>query len=132
MDHPIQSETNKKSTSQSMQIIIPYNELKRNNDMFILQLSSNNRVCPEGFYVALISTIVENYENPEKDLEYGINMLGSIIEKFVSISDMFEPNNNSDHENCFVTNSYDSATHFENTAIHILDLFEKINNKLSG
>lgn len=128
MDHPIKTGVD---DGGSMQIIIPQSELKRNNDMYILQFSSDNKVCPEGFYIAIISTVVENMSNPIKDLEYGISMLGKTIETFISISDMFEPIDNNDRENkkCFISSSYDSATHFENTAGNILELFEKITGK---
>lgn len=58
MDHPI---PNLKPTAKSCQIIIPQSELKRHNDMYILQLCDEYKVCPEGKYVVIISTVVENY-----------------------------------------------------------------------
>nr|CCC89855.1 putative RAB GDP dissociation inhibitor alpha [Trypanosoma congolense IL3000] len=126
MNHPI---PNMKLESHSCQIIIPQKELKRKNDMYILQLGSNNKVCPQGFYIAIIGTTVENTDNPMADLQPGLKVIGSTIETFVSVSDLYEPLDDGTSTKCFVSNSYDAATHFESAAANILDLFKRIHGK---
>ena len=117
--------------SQSCQIIIPQKELKRTHDMYVLQLAGENKVCPEGTYVAIIGTTVENYANPEADIEAGLKLLpaGGIIEKFISVSDLYEPLDNGVESKCFISKSYDSATHFESAAENILEMFHAIHGK---
>lgn len=127
MQQPI--DTGMKPASKSCQIIIPQSELKRKNDMYILQLSADNKVCPDGFYIAIIGTVVENFQNPVADLEPGLKLLPKVLDTFVSVSDMFEPVDDGTATGTFVTNSYDAATHFESAAANILDLFQRIHGK---
>ncbi|EKF32965.1 RAB GDP dissociation inhibitor alpha, putative [Trypanosoma cruzi marinkellei] len=126
MNHPI---PNLKVDCNSCQIIIPQKELKRNNDMYILQLGANNKVCPEGYYIAIIGTAVENVENPEMDILPGLRVIGDTLETFFSVSDLYEPMEDGKVSRCFISNSYDAATHFESAAANILDLFQRIHGK---
>jgi Rab GDP dissociation inhibitor len=99
--------------------------------MYVLQLAGENKVCPEGTYVAIIGTTVENFANPEADIEAGLKLLpaGAIIEKFISVSDIYEPLDDGVASKCFVSKSYDSATHFESAAENILEMFHRIHGK---
>ncbi|KAH9598798.1 GDP dissociation inhibitor [Trypanosoma melophagium] len=126
MNHPI---PNLKVQCNSCQIIIPQKELKRRNDVYILQLGANNKVCPEGFYIAIIGTTVENPSNPELDILPGLKVIGETIETFISVSDLYEPVEDGSTSKCFISNSYDAATHFESAAENILDLFKRIHGK---
>lgn len=63
LDHPI-PETN---DVPSVQIILPAKQLGRNNDVYISMVSSTHCVCAKGFFVAMVSTIVES-ENPEEEI----------------------------------------------------------------
>lgn len=126
MDHPIPGI---KGDVESCQIIIPQSELNRKNDMYILQLGEANKVCPPGKYIAIIGTVVENAEDPEKDILPGLRVIGSTLETFVSISILCEPLDDGKGSNCFISKSYDAATHFEESAADILSLFERIHGK---
>eukprot|EP00331_Platyophrya_macrostoma_P033501 CAMPEP_0176459688 /NCGR_PEP_ID=MMETSP0127-20121128/33455_1 /TAXON_ID=938130 /ORGANISM="Platyophrya macrostoma, Strain WH" /LENGTH=443 /DNA_ID=CAMNT_0017850731 /DNA_START=61 /DNA_END=1392 /DNA_ORIENTATION=- len=126
LDHPI---PNVGKTTNSCQIIIPQKEVKRQNDIYILQLSGVNKVCPDGKYIVIIGTVVENLDNPAADLEHGLKLIGDVLHKFVSVSDLYEPLENGSASKCFISNSYDAATHFEGAAQNILDLFQRIHGK---
>lgn len=125
MDHPI---ANTKD-SNSCQIIIPQKELKRNHDIYVLQMSEGNKVCPKGKYIAIIGTIVENPQNPQADIEPGLKLLGSTIETFVSVSPLYAPRDDGRASKCFISQSFDPATHFESAAADILDIFQRIHGK---
>ena len=127
LEHPIA--TGQKTADASLQIIIPQSELNRQNDMYVLQLGADNKVCPEGFFIAIVGTVVENTANPELDLAPGLALLGPIKEKFVSVSDMYEPLDDGQKTRVFVSKSYDAATHFESAAEDILSLFQRVHGK---
>ncbi|EPY29146.1 rab-GDP dissociation inhibitor [Strigomonas culicis] len=126
MDHPIKG---LKTDANSCQIIIPQSEVNRKNDIYILQLCGDNKVCPEGKYIAIIGTVVENPSNPVADIDVGLRLLSPTIETFASVSDMFVPTDDGVKSKCYISNSYDPATHFESAANNILDLFQKIHGK---
>lgn len=126
LDHPI---PNTKTTSNSCQIIIPQSEAKRSHDIYVLQLGSNLNVCPANIFIAIVGTTVENEANPLADLEPGVKLLGPVIESFVQVQDLFEPLEDGVASGCFISNSYDSATHFESAAQNILDIFQRITGK---
>jgi Rab GDP dissociation inhibitor len=125
MDHPIP----KTNDSNSCQIIIPQKELKRQSDVYILQLSGVNKVCPEGKFIAIIGTTVENPQNPEADIEVGLKLLGPVLHKMVSVSELYAPLEDGSSSRCYISNSYDSATHFESAAQNILGMFQRIHGK---
>lgn len=49
-----------------------------------------NMVTPKDWYVALVSTTVET-NNPENEIRPGLALLEPIYQKFVSVSDIYEP-----------------------------------------
>lgn len=53
-------------------------------------ISHTNYVTPKDKYLAIVSTTVET-DNPEKELEPGLNLLGNIDKKFLKVSDIYEP-----------------------------------------
>jgi len=124
LDHPIP----KTNDSNSLQIIIPQKETKRKSDIYVLQLSGVNKVCPDGKFIVIIGTSMES-ENPEQDIAPGLALIGPVLHKFLSISDTFTPIEDGSTSRCFISNSYDSATHFESAAENILDLFQRIHGK---
>lgn len=126
LDHPI---PNIGKDTNSCQIIIPQKEVKRKNDIYILQLSGINKVCPDGKFIVIIGTVVENESNPELDLEHGLKLIGPYLHKFTSVSDLFAPLEDGSTSRCFISHSYDAATHFEGAAANILDLFQRIHGK---
>lgn len=76
LDHPIPSTNN----SDSCQIIIPQRQLGRRYDVYIACVSHAHSVAAPGFYVAMISTIIET-ATPEKEIEFALGLLGPIREK---------------------------------------------------
>lgn len=85
--------------SDSVQIIIPQNQVGRRNgeflrracvhksltqvvDIYIAMVSSTHNVCAKDVYIAIVSTIVET-DKPELEIAPGLNLLGQISEKWV-------------------------------------------------
>jgi len=126
MDHPIEQTKG----AQSSQIIIPCTACvpPRKHDIFLLQLSEVHKVVPAGMYVAIISTVAET-EDPESELRPGIALCGKLLESFTSVSPMYAPKDDGRTSRAFISDSYDSSSHFEATAKNILDLFERITGK---
>lgn len=117
--------------STSCQIIIPHRQVSppRRSDIYVLVLSYNHRVCPEGFYIALVSTSVETNQ-PEDEVTPGIQLLGnSVLEKFYSVDDLYEPVEYAHQDNIFISRSYDATTHFESTMDDVFEIYEKIFSK---
>jgi Rab GDP dissociation inhibitor len=82
-------------------------------------------VTPKDWYVALVSTTVET-TNPESEIKPGLQLLEPIFQKFVSISDLYEPVDDGTASKLFITSSYDATTHFESTCLDILDVYRRI------
>lgn len=116
--------------SSSCQIIIPAAQVSptRENDIYVLVLSGKHKTTPEGKFLALVSTTVET-ENPEKELAPGVDLLGEVVESFVSVDDLYEPLNDGREDRLFVTKSYDATTHFETTVDDVFDVYQRIFNK---
>jgi Rab GDP dissociation inhibitor len=54
-------------------------------------VSNTHLICAQGFYIAIISATVETNE-PEKEIQPAIDILGDIMDMFVSISDLYDVN----------------------------------------
>ena len=59
-------------------------------DIYVSCISDTNQVAAKGKFLAIISTTVET-SNPEDELTAGLDLLGSYDEKFVWVSDLYEP-----------------------------------------
>eukprot|EP00756_Hemistasia_phaeocysticola_P014953 Hpha_TRINITY_DN15374_c1_g5::TRINITY_DN15374_c1_g5_i1::g.90668::m.90668/K17255/GDI1_2; Rab GDP dissociation inhibitor len=125
MDHPIEA-----TKTQSCQIIIPHTQCKppRRHDIFLIQLSEVHKVVPANMYVAIISTVAET-GSPEAELAPGVALCGKVLESFTSVSDVYAPKDDGSTSRAFISESYDSSSHFEATAKNILELFERITGK---
>lgn len=119
LNHPI-PETN---NAKSCQIIIPQNQVGRNYDIYVCCVSDAHCVAAKGYYLAIVSTTVET-SNPEAEIKPGLDLLGAIEQKFVSVSDIMEPTDNG-KGNVFVSTSYDATTHFETTCKDVLAIYKK-------
>ena len=51
-------------------------------DIYVCCVSSSHHVCPNNYYVAMVSTTVET-NNPEAELKPGLDVLAPIEEKYV-------------------------------------------------
>jgi Rab GDP dissociation inhibitor len=122
MNNPVPNTEN----ATSAQIIIPSMHLKgREHDVFVSVLSKDMEVCPEGFYLAIVSTEVET-SNPQQEVQVGINLLGNVVRRFDGITETYAPLDGGEETGQFITKSYDATSHFEYESREILDLYEKI------
>ena len=115
-------------SSESCEIIIPHSQLGRENDISIVCLSSDHNVCDNDWHVATVSTTVET-DSPEEELDPGIKLLGPVQEKFVFVSDLYEPiDGGSGYANngIFVCSGYDATPHFDTTTKDIISIYEHI------
>ncbi|KAI3831725.1 hypothetical protein MKX03_016523 [Papaver bracteatum] len=124
MSHPIPNT----SDSHSAQVILPQKQLGRKSDMYLFYCSHTHNVAPQGKYIAFVSAEAET-DQPEVEFKPGIDLLGSIDETFFDIYDVYKPTNKEDDDNCFISTSYDSSTHFESTVQDVLAMYHKITGK---
>lgn len=66
----------------SFQLIIPQNQVNRQNDIYIAGVSASHNVCEKNHYLAIVSTVVET-DNPQQEIEPGLALLGPIVDKYV-------------------------------------------------
>jgi Rab GDP dissociation inhibitor len=120
MDHPIPSTKDALST----QIIIPQKQVGRKSDIYVSLVSYTHQVAAKGWFIAMVSTTVET-STPEEEIRPGLALLGSIRQKFVTVSDYFEPLDSGTSSQIFISSSYDATTHFETTCLDVLDIFKR-------
>ena len=108
MDHPIP----KTKDVPSSQIILPQRQLGRQNgnclflynyciDIFIATLNYTHCVCKKGYYLGIISTMVET-NNPEAELKPAFDVIGDVLETFITITDLYEPIDSSFKDNVII------------------------------
>lgn len=120
MDHPISNTRDALST----QIIIPQKQVNRSSDIYVSMISYTHQTAAKGWFIAMVSTTVET-DNPEIEIKPGLDLLGSIRQKFVSVSDYYEPTDHGLESQIFISESYDATTHFETTCLDVLDIFKR-------
>jgi Rab GDP dissociation inhibitor len=134
LDHPVEGTDN----AQSAQIIIPASQMGRKNDIYISVLGSVFNVCPQEFYLASVSTMIENTdsENHHNELEPGFERLGLASgrlgpkeEKFIQVVDLYEPVEDGTRDNVFISRSYDATTHFETCTDDVKDIYKRVEGK---
>ncbi|KAK9766508.1 Rab GDP dissociation inhibitor alpha [Basidiobolus ranarum] len=111
--------------ADSVQIIIPQSQVQRKQDIYIACVSSAHKVCPKDHYLAIVSTLVET-DDPEAEIKAGLDLLGPISEKFITISDLEEPTDDGSKSNVFISRSYDASTHFESVYDEVKDIYKRI------
>ena len=121
MDHPIP----KTNDVPSCQIILPQRQINRKNDIFIACLNFTHCVCKKGFYLAIISTMVET-SNPHDELKPAFDIIGPVLESFETVSEVYEPIDKTFKDNIYITNSFDPLSHFEVDTENVIELYEKI------
>merc|ERR1711884_848181 len=120
LDHPIPNTKDALST----QIIIPQKQVGRNSDIYVTIVSYTTQVASKGWFVAMVATTVET-ANPEAEIQPGLALLGPIKQKFIQISDVFEPSEDGTKSQLFISKSYDATSHFETTCLDVLDIFRR-------
>ncbi|XP_069140136.1 rab GDP dissociation inhibitor beta-like [Argopecten irradians] len=117
---------------QSLQIIIPQNQVNRKNDIYIIVLSNQLNVTSKENYLGIVSTNVET-GNPEAELQPGIDILngsnGNIAEKFFTVADLLEPVDDGTPDNIYVSTSYDATSHFQTTCEDVVDIYRRATGK---
>lgn len=88
-------------------------------------VSSAHAVCKQGLFIAIISTTVET-KDPQKEIEPAVELLGGVLEMFVSVSDLYEASNDPHADNLWITSSYDATSHFETASEDILQIYQRI------
>lgn len=124
LKHPIPGTEN----IDSVQIVIPQNQVGRKHDVYVACVSSSHNVCAKDFYLAIVSTIVET-KFPEKEIQSGLNLLGPIYDKFVSVSPLEEPINDGTKDQLFISRSYDATSHFETVCDDVKDIYRRVTGK---
>lgn len=122
------------ANSESCQIILPQNQTGRKSDIYISCVSSAHNVCPKGKFVAIVSSKLET-DDPVAELAVALKLLGPIVCQFVAISDIYEPVGQTPEDNFFVTQSYDSQSHFDTSTQDVVELYKRITGEdvdLSG
>lgn len=109
----------------SCQIILPQKQIKRKNDIFIAVLNSTHSVCKKGYYLAIISTMAET-DDPIKEIEPAMKVVGDVLETFDKVSDIYVPIDTNFKGNVYITSSFDPQSHFENDTDNVIDIYEKI------
>ena len=102
LDHPIPKTNN----VASCQIILPQKQVNRKNDIFIAVLNFTHCVCKKGYYLAIISTMVES-DKPEAEIQPAMDIIGPILEIFDKISDIYVPIDTTFKGNVYITFSSD-------------------------
>jgi len=125
LDHPVPNTKD----APSVQIIIPQRQIKgRKNDIFIATLNYIHCVCMKGYYLAIISTVVET-NNPLEELNPAFTVIGKVLEKFITVTDQYEPADDKFADNVIITKSFTSVSHFEPDTLDVLALYKKITGK---
>lgn len=124
LSHPIPHTDN----AHSVQIILPQKQIGRQSDMYVFCCSYSHSVAPQGKWMAFVSTTVET-GNPEAELGPGLNILGPIDERFVEVTDVYEPLEDGKSDGCFISKGYDATSHFETTIDDVMDLYQRITGK---
>lgn len=110
----------------SAQIIMPQRQINRKNDIFIVFIGDKQKVCPKGYYIAIISTILETNGNPHDELKSAFEILGDVEEYFDIISDLYEPIDKEYKGNIYIPSSLDQLSHFEEDTIDVVRIYEKL------
>ena len=72
---------------------------------------------------------VDSY-NDEGHCDAGLALLGSVDEKFVEVTDVYEPNESGQRDRAFISKGYDATSHFETTVEDVLEMYTRITGKV--
>lgn len=81
-------------------------------------------MAAKGWFIAMVSTTVET-SNPEDEIQPALALLGPIKQKFICVSDVYEPIEDGSASQLFISKSYDATSHFETACKDVLDLFRR-------
>ena len=69
---------------------------------YVFCCSYSHNVAPKGKYIAFVTSEAET-DNPQVELKPGVDLLGPVDEIFYDNYDRFEPTNQHDDDNCFIS-----------------------------
>jgi len=125
LSHPIKDTNN----ADSCQIIIPAKSQKgRVNDIYISCVSFHHQIAAKGKYVAVVSTVVEG-KDAKSEIAPAIKLLDKVDQQFFWVTDQYVPVNDPSKDQCYITQSYDATTHFEQATTEVLELYFKLTGK---
>ncbi|KAJ9056026.1 Rab GDP dissociation inhibitor alpha [Entomophthora muscae] len=113
------------SDADSVQLVIPQNQVSRKHDIYVACVSSSHNVCAKDYYLAIVSTIVET-NTPHAELEPAYGLLGPIHDKFTYVSDLMEPIEDGTKDQVFISKSYDATSHFGTTCDDVKDIYKRV------
>ncbi|KCV71423.1 hypothetical protein H696_02370 [Fonticula alba] len=111
--------------ADSLQLIIPMSQVGRKHDIYVAVTSYAHDVAAKGHYIAIVSTVVET-NDPEREIQIALNLLGPIVEKFVKIYDVCVPLDDGRSSNIFVSKSYDATSHFISVTQDVNDIYQRL------
>jgi Rab GDP dissociation inhibitor len=94
-------------------------------DIYVASVSAAHNVCAKNYWIAIVSTVVETHD-PIKEVEAGLQLLGPVAEKFVDVSDMYEPLASGTEDRVFISSSYDATSHFETTCTDVKSIYKRL------
>jgi Rab GDP dissociation inhibitor len=121
LNHPIPNTNN----SESTQIIIPGPQVGRVNDVFVCCMGNALQTTAPGFYVAIVSTLVEKGQ-PDEDVLPGLQVLGPILKRFTSVATTYAPVDDGSKDKCYISKSFDATSHFESDCDDLLSLYKRV------
>ncbi|KAK9474857.1 GDP dissociation inhibitor [Dipodascopsis tothii] len=124
LGHPIPNTDN----ADSAQVIIPQNQVGRKHDIYIACVSAAHNVSAKDHYIAMVSTVIET-SNPLAEITPGIRLLGTVIEKFIGVDDIYEPMEDGSKDHVYISKSYDATSHFETTTDDVKNIYRRITGK---
>jgi Rab GDP dissociation inhibitor len=121
LDHAIEGTSN----ADSCQIIIPFQQSGRKHDIYLSVVSHAHSVASAGKFLAMVSSFVET-SDPRKELSYAVRLLGSYLADFFFETDMYVPVGDGVADCVFISKSFDSTSHFQQDAVDVMEMYEKI------
>ncbi|KAF7684183.1 putative secretory pathway GDP dissociation inhibitor 1 [Astathelohania contejeani] len=108
---------------KSGQLIFLKSEFGRLNDIFMVILGEKEKTVPEGYSLAIISTVRET-DNPETELKPIIDKLGDIKECFIETRKLYEPLKL--YDKISILKSVDQTTHLETAYDEIVRICKEL------
>ncbi|XXQ37727.1 Rab GDP dissociation inhibitor [Plasmodiophora brassicae] len=121
LDHPIDGT----SGADSCQIIIPFKHTGRKNDIYVSCVSHAHNVAAQGKYLAMISSVVETSDS-KRELGHAVRLLGRTLADFFFESDMYSPTGDGTNDRVFIPKSFDPTSHFQQDAVNVIEIYERI------
>jgi Rab GDP dissociation inhibitor len=130
--------------AENCQIIIPGINVSpaRANDIYVSALSSKQRVCPNGRYLAVISTTFDGAHIDisdskaaqaacQRELKTATSLFapGSVVERFDWVTEQRGPAGDTSAQGVFMTQSFDATTHFQSVMDEIFAVYKSVSGK---